>query len=122
MRLPMDACLIALIKIHAARRDIGLSREAGGRRTTGKGVGRGVGRVSTFIRMRPVYDSQKETVPLFRLARDFRPAPGRKKKQKERKKRGAKPACSLVPQPTAGSLSRPRLPVADFFSPENRIG
>ena len=42
MRLPMDACLIALIKIHAARRDIGLSREAGGRGTMGKGVGKGV--------------------------------------------------------------------------------
>lgn len=31
MRLPMDACLIALIKIHAARRGIGLAGREGDR-------------------------------------------------------------------------------------------
>lgn len=68
MRLPMDACLIALIKIHAARRDIGLARQEGGERWEGDWPKGGEGCVGTFIRMRPVYVRERKRYRSFCLA------------------------------------------------------
>ena len=123
MRLPMDACLIALIKIHAARRDIGLSRQAGGWRTTGNGGWqRGRTRKHVYSNAAGVRFAKGNGTALSARTRLRASKPEREKnKKKERREERGETGAFVGPSARSfGSLSA-AASGGRFFSPENRI-